>query len=250
MPVQKTHAIVIRSFPLGEFDKIITFYTADFGKVRAVARGARRPKNRFRGSLELLNYGMLVFFERPNKDLQIINDFDLIDAFDAIKADFDRTTYGCYLAELVGAIESEQLVNQRVFHLLRCAFEVLTHIQDIALLARAFELQLLSLAGYAPQLSHCVACTQPCRGTKLHFSSRLGGLLCANCAYQDASAISIVRGSCELMKQLQKSDLPHLTRLRASNLNHRELKFVLSSFIAYHTERTLKSAEFIESLNV
>ena len=107
MPVQKTHAIVIRSYPLGEFDKIIIFYTADFGKVRAVARGVKRPKSRFGGSLELLNCGSLVFFERPNKDLQIVNDFDLIDAFDGIKADFDRTIYGCYLAELVDAIESD-----------------------------------------------------------------------------------------------------------------------------------------------
>ena len=250
MPVQKTDAIVIRSFPLGEFDKIITFYTADFGKVKAVARGARRPKNRFRGSLELLNYGMLVFFERPNKDLQIINDFDLIDAFDGIKADFDRTAYGCYLAELVGAIESEQSVNQQVFHLLRCAFDLLGRIDDMALLARTFEVQLLGLAGYAPQLSQCVVCAQSFHGTTLHFSSRLGGLLCAKCAHRDANAISMARGSCELMKQLQKSDLPHLTRLRASALNHRELKFALSTFISYHIERDLKSLEFIENLNM
>ena len=249
MPVQKTSAIVIRFFPLGEFDKIITFYTADFGKIRAVARGVRRPKSRFGGSLELLNYGTLVFFERPNKDLQIINDFDLIDPFDGIKADFDRTTYGCYLAELVDAIESDHSMNQRIFHLLRRAFETLAQIDDIPLFARAFELQLLGLGGYAPQLSRCVSCSDAFRGSTLHFSSRLGGLLCVECAGQDANAMSIARGSCELMKQLQKSGLSRLGRLRASSLNHRELKFVLSTFISYHTERSLKSLEFIKNLD-
>ena len=69
MPTQKTQAIVIRSHPLGEVHKIIRFYTVEFGKVSAVAHGSRRLKSRFGGSLELLNYGNLVFFEYPNKDL-------------------------------------------------------------------------------------------------------------------------------------------------------------------------------------
>ncbi len=250
MPVQKTLAIVIRFFPLRESDKIITFYTADFGKIKAVARGVRRPKSRLAGGLELLNYGTLVFFERPNKDLQTVNDFDLISSFEGIKADFDRTTYGCYLAELIGAIESDHSVNQRIFHLLQHGFETLTHVHDIALFARAFELQLLGLAGYAPQLSHCVACAHVFHDATLHFSSRFGGLLCVGCRDRDASALSISRGSCQLMRQLQKSSLSRLGRFRASVLNHRELKFVLATFVSYCTERDLKSLKFIDSLNM
>ena len=249
MPVQKTHAIVIRSFVLGEFDKIITLYTSNFGKVRAVARGVRRPKSRFGGSLELFNCGMLVFFERPNKDLQIINNFDLIDAFDHIKADFDRMTYACYFAELVDAIESEHSADQNVFNLLHRAFDTLGDVNDLRLLARAFELKFLDLAGYAPQLSDCVACDLPALSRQtLQFSPRLGGLLCADCLDMDMNSISIVRGSCELMKHLRKSNLTHLTRLRASERNHREIKLVLSCFISYHTGRTLKSLAFIENI--
>ena len=251
MPAQKTQAIVIRSHPLGESHKIIRFYTVEFGKVSAVAHGIRGPKSRFGGSLELLNYGNLGFFEYPNKDLHRVNDFDLIDDFDLIKADFDRTTYGCYLAELVDATElAGQLADQSVFHLLRDALEALTQIEDIPLLARAFELQFLGLAGYAPQLSWCVACAEMFHGATVHFSPSLGGLLCTNCEGKDTTARPISRGSCELMKQLQKFDFSYLHRFRASNLDHRELKFVLSNFISYHTERTLKSREFIDNLNV
>lgn len=248
MPVQKTHAIVIRSFALGEFDKIITLYTSNFGKVRAVARGVRRPKSRFGGSLELFNCGMLVFFERPNKDLQIINNFDLIDAFDHLKADFDQMTYACYFAELVDAIESEHSADQNVFNLLHLAFNTLGDVHDLRLLARAFESKFLDLAGYAPQLAHCVACDLPALGQTLQFSSRLGGLLCSDCLGMDTESSSIVAGSCELMKHLRKSDLTQLTRLRASKRNHQEIKLVLSRFISYHTERTLKSLAFIENI--
>lgn len=249
MPTQKTQAIVIRSHPLGEVHKIIRFYTVEFGKVSAVAHGSRRPKSRFGGSIELLNYGNLVFFEYPNKDLHRLEDFDLVDDFDAVKADFDRTTYGCYLAELVDATElAGQVADQSVFHLLHYAFEMLARADDIPLLARAFELQFLALAGYAPQLSRCVACAEGFHSAAVNFSPHLGGLLCANCKGQDTTARTISRGSCELMKQLQRFDFSHLHRFRASRLNHRELKFVLSNFISYHTERTLKSREFIDNL--
>ena len=249
MPTQKTQAIVIRSHPLGEVHKIIRFYTVEFGKVSAVAHGSRRPKSRFGGSLELLNYGNLVFFEYPNKDLHRVEDFELVDGFDAVKADFDRITYGCYLAELIDATElAGQMADQSVFHLLQYALETLAQIEDIPLLARAFELQFLGLVGYAPQLSRCVACAEVFHGASVNFSPRLGGLLCANCEEQDTIAKSISRGSCELMKQLQKFDFSYLGRFRASDLNHRELNFVLSNFISYHTERTLKSREFIDNL--
>ena len=251
MPVQKTPAIVIRIHPLGEYDRIVTFYTAHFGKVRAVGRGARRPRSRLGGSLELLNHGTLVYFERPNKDLHVINDFDVTTAFDGIKADFERTSYACYLAELVNAIEPSESVNQSVFQLLKSSFEGLAQVDDVPLFTRAFELHLLELAGFAPQLTHCVDCRKPIPNVpKAVFSSNLGGLLCADCADRDARAVTISRGSCELMKQLQKSDFDRLHRFRASTLNHRELKRVLVEFISYHTERSLKSLAFIEEVGV
>ena len=249
MPIQKTDAIVIRSYPFGEHHKIIIFYTSDFGKVRAAAYGVRGPKSRFGGSLELLNLGTLVFSERPNKDLRIVQDFDLIDAFDGIKADFDRTTYGCYLAELVNAIESDQTVNHGVFRLLQQGFDGLSRVDDIALLARGFELKLLDIAGFAPQLSQCVVCPSQPSGATLRFSTRLGGLLCGDCAHHDSNAPQLARGSCELMKYLRRCDLAHLDRVQASKLNHRQLRLVLSRFISYHTELTLKSLELIEDLN-
>lgn len=249
MPIQKTDAIIIRSYPFGEHHKIIIFYTSDFGKVRTAAYGVRGPKSRFGGSLELLNHGTLVFSERPNKDLRTVQEFDLIDAFDGVKEDFERTTYGCYLAELVNAIESDQAANRGVFRLLQHGFDGLSRVDDIALLARGFELKLLDIAGFAPQLSQCVACSSQSSGTTLRFSTRLGGLLCENCEHHDSSASQLARGSCELMKYLRTCDLARLDRVQASKLNHRQLRLALSRFISYHTELTLKSLELIEDLD-
>ena len=257
MPVQKTQAIVIRAFPLREAHKIITFYTPDFGKVKAVAYGVKSPKSKLSGSLELLNHGMLLFNYRENRDLQSLTGFDLIEGFDGIRTDFARITYGCYLAELVDAIASEGDANPDIFDLLRRTYQFLVDTEDVPLLVRVFEIKFLDLAGYAPQLSQCANCgavvtasaVKNTQGaTMLFFSVRHGGLLCEDCQHRDTSAFSIAPGSCELLKTLRKSELSKLNRIRASTRNHRELKLVLSSFIQYHTERNLKSLKFIESV--
>ena len=253
MAAQKTQAIVIRTFPLQEFHKIITFYTPDFGKVKAVAYGVKSPKSRLGGSLELLNHGTLLFQHRENRELQNITDFNLIEGFDAIRSDFTRITYACYFAELVDSIASEGVANPEIFDLLRTTYQSLVHADDVPLLARGFEIKFLDCAGYGPELSRCVHCSSPLKGATtvkfgIAFSVRYGGVLCSECENRDGAAFTIAPGSCELLKVLRKSELERFNRVRASTRNHQELKRLLGSFIEYHTERTLKSLRFIENV--
>ena len=253
MTAQKTQAIVIRTFPLKEFHKIITFYTPDFGKVKAVAYGVKSPKSKLGGSLELLNHGTLLFQHRENRELQNITDFNLINGFDAIRSDFTRITYGCYFAELVDSIASEGIASPEIFELLRTTYQFLMEVDDVPLLARGFEIKFIDCAGYAPELSLCVHCGSEVQRTTarkfgIAFSIRYGGVLCTDCKNRDGAAFTITPGSCELLKMLRKSEWERFNRIRASTRNHQELKRVLGSFIEYHTERTLKSLKFIENV--
>ncbi len=253
MPARKTQAIVIRTFPFREFHKIITFYTPDFGKVKAVAYGVKSAKSKLAGSLELLNHGTLLFNYHENRELQNITDFNLIDGFDTIRSDFTRLTYGCYFAELVDAIESESVSNPAVFHLLQSTYQFLVHATDIRLLARTFEIKFIDFAGYGPQLSRCAYCNSEITAEILKFSVKHGGLLCAECEHRDAAKFSMALGSCNLLKklrilQINSQTSSELNRLRASTRNHRELKQTLGNFIEYHTERNLKSLRFIEKV--
>ena len=253
MAAQKTQAIVIRTFPLKEFHKIITFYTPDFGKIKAVAHGVKSPKSRLSGSLELLNHGTLIFQHRENRELQNITDFNLINGFDAMRSDFTRITYGCYFAELVDSIASEGLASPEIFDLLRTTYQFLVHADDVPLLARGFEIKYLDCAGYGPELSRCIHCGVDVQGTAasrfgIAFSVRYGGVLCADCKNRDGAAFTIASGSCELLKMLRKSEWEQFNRIRASIRNHQELKRVLGSFVEYHTERSLKSIKFIENV--
>lgn len=255
MPLQRARAIVIRTQNLGETDKIITFYTPYFGKVRAVARGVRRPKSRFGGSLELLNYGELVFFERPNKDLQIINSFDIIDTFNKLRDNLTKTVYCFYIAELVGLVVSENDANPRTFRLLLHVLPSMGNVDDPELLTHAFELQLLALVGYKPELGRCVVCNNSMdksplgnRAPIVHFVPRLGGIACRKCSSKESSAIKLSQGSCALMKRIQTLKFSNINRFRAYEQNCREIRFVISAFIAYHFERPIKSWELIDDV--
>ena len=260
MAAEKTQAIVIRTFPLQEFHKIITFYTPDFGKVKAVAYGVKSPKSRLGGSLELLNHGTLLFQHRENRDLQSITDFNLIDGFDGIRSDFTRITYGCYFAELVDSIASEGITSPEIFNLLYTTYQSLVHANDVPLLARGFEIKFLDCAGYGPELSRCVHCgstvTDAFPAEKepsinrlgIAFSVRYGGVLCGDCKNRDGAAFTIAPGSCELLKMLRQSEWERFNRIRASTRNHQELKRVLGNFIEHYTERNLKSLRFIENV--
>ncbi|MCE2415827.1 DNA repair protein RecO [Candidatus Poribacteria bacterium] len=253
MAAQKTQAIVIRTFPLQEFHKIITFYTPDFGKIKAVAYGVKSPKSRFGGRLELLNHGTLLFQHRENRELQNITDFNLIDGFDVVRSDFTRITYGCYFAELVDSIASEGIASPEIFNLLHTTNQFLVHVEDVPLLARGFEIKFLDCAGYGPELSRCVHCSSAVKsetmgGFGIAFSVRYGGVLCGECKNRDGAAFTIALGSCELLKVLRKSEWNRFNRIRASSRNHQELKRLLGNFIEHHTERTLKSLRFIENV--
>ena len=189
MAAQKTEAIVIRTLPLQEFHKIITFYTPNFGKVQAVAYGIKSPKSRLGGSLELLNYGTLIFQHRENRELQNLTDFNLLNGFDAIRSDFTRITYGCYFAELVDSSASEGSTNPEIFDLLRTTYQFLVHAVDIPLLARGFEIKFLDCVGYGPELARCVHCSSAVKSVSVDgksvattkfgiaFSIRYGGVL-------------------------------------------------------------------------
>ncbi len=260
MAAQKTQAIVIRTFPFQEFHKIITFYTPDFGKVKAVAYGVKSPKSRLGGSLELLNHGTLLFQHRENRELQSITDFNLIDGFDGIRSDFTRITYGCYFAEVVGSIAAEGIASPEIFNLLYTTYQFLVYADDVPLLARGFEIKFLDCAGYGPELSRCVHCGSAVTETfpaekeaaidrfGIAFSVRYGGVLCGRCGNRDGAAFTIAPGSCELLKMLRKSEWERFNRIRASTRNHKELKRLLGNFIEHHTERNLKSLKFIENV--
>jgi len=260
LPVQKTKAIVLGCYPLGEADKIVAFYTRDFGKIRAVARGGRKTKSRLCGRLEILICGTLVFFEKPDKDLHVVNSFDIVESFQVLREDLLKMAYCSYLAELIQHIESLGIPDADIFDLVLDILFMMKAIDDPEVLARAFEIRLLTSMGLSPQLDSCVACSADVgdvKATSVRFSVARGGILCSECDSELSAhtttgenySISISRGTLELMKRMQRTPLELIPRLRILEHSRLELRKLLRSFISFHLDSgRLRSLDFLASI--
>ncbi len=249
--IRETEAIVITSHNWRETSKLLTFYTRYFGKVKAIAKGARRNKSPFGSSLELFTHLHLIFYERENRDLQIVSQSATEEPFQEMREDLKRLSYGCYLGELVDKGVRGKEESQDLFKLLLGAFHLFKNGYDLELTTRFFELRFLELLGYKPHLHRCVSCQRKIVDSfyspgQLRLSHSLGGSLCPNCHLKDREATPLSPPALSLMRYLQNTDLSKLNRLKVSLQLRQELKSVLYSYLLFRLEKRPKSLDFLE----
>ncbi len=248
MPLRTTEAIVIGGHNLGEADRIIPFFTRRLGKIRAVAKGARRVRSRFGGTLELFTLGQLVFFEWPNRTLHTINEFSVIEPFAPLKADLDRLSRGAYLVELAGGAVEEGDPNEEIFNLLRDTLTLLVSYDDPRLL-RTFEIRLLRIVGYLLELYRCLVCRSLLRQTnELVVSPAQGGLVCPNCRPRVQDSLAISSESVAYLRSVLVGGLQESLSIPLPPPHDRTLQELLKVCIAYFLGKNLRSAPFLNPL--
>jgi DNA repair protein RecO (recombination protein O) len=242
----QTEAIIIKKIKLGEADRILTLYTPDYGKIEGVAKGVRRPKSKMAGHLELLTYTQIRLARGRNLDTIIGS--QTIDSFMSLKDDLWLTSYGLYAAELVNQFTVERQANAPVFHLLIETLRQLSLAENSELTLRYFEIHLLEMVGYRPQLQECVACRVELQPLSNAFCSSAGGILCPNCKFEHSSSFPISVDALKVLRLLQRSDLPVVSRLKISIELSQELKATLGIYIRYLLEKEVKSAAWLDTL--
>src|SRR6476619_429220 len=125
MPLLESDAIILKTYPLGEADRIVAFFSREYGTVRGVANGARKMKNRFGASLEALTHSRIQFFERENRDLVRIQSADLLDSPMKLFQDYDRAMCAGRVVELVDRFLPEHEPQEAVFRLVRMTVRAL-----------------------------------------------------------------------------------------------------------------------------
>lgn len=243
MPLQTTEAIVIGGYNLGEADRIIPFFTRKLGKVRAVARGARRVRSRYGGTLELFTFGQLVFFESPNRTLHRINEFSVVEPFGALKADLGRLSRGAYLVELAGASVEDEEPNEEIFFLLRDALTLLISHGEPQLL-RAFEIRLLRIVGYLLELYRCLVCRSVLeQSAKPAISPTRGGLVCSKCLARAPDHLPIAMESLEFLRSVLHGGLEQSLALPLTDATN--IQEVLRVCITHFFGKRLRSVAFL-----
>jgi DNA repair protein RecO (recombination protein O) len=242
----RTEGIVLRGLDLGEADRILTLYTPDRGQLRVVAKGIRKTKSRKAGHLDLFTRSSL--FVARGRQLDIVTQAETIESFRPIREDLLRSSYCHYAAELLLGFTAENLSNYPAYVLAVTAFRRLATAPDLELVARAFELQLLGITGFRPQLHRCLECGETVKPAANVFSVRLGGVLCPECAGLDRTAVPISTSALKVLRNLQSNED---AMLRVSGLDgevHEEVERRLQEYIVYRLESRPRSITVLERL--
>ncbi len=250
MPYHKSPAVIIRSLDFAEWDKLITFFTRDYGKLKGVAKGAKRSRKRFGSALEPLTYTTVSFFEKERAQLVRLDRCEIIESFPQIHNDVLRVGYASYLGELINEMVAEREANRELFNLLITFLSLLNEKDFREEFIRIFELRLLSLAGYQPEFGRCVMCRKEVNGTREHnFSEQRGGLICLECFKGSHNSPRLSGGTIKMLQRAQTIELSKVKRLYFSPQARAESRKILPHFIESRIEKPLKSLKFIEHLN-
>jgi len=174
--------MVIRCHPLGESDRIVTFLTRAAGKVRAVAKGARRSRKRFGSNLEPLSRVRLQYFEREGADLARIESADLLESFYRLQEEPERAAVLACMAEIADAFAREQQEDEPYYRLLHVVLRAVRDGLDLEWAARYFEIWTLRLHGVLPPLSSCARCGRKVGARGGVYDRHEGGVLCRSCS--------------------------------------------------------------------
>ncbi len=242
----QTEAVIISKIKLGEADRILTLCTPDHGKIRAVAKGVRRPNSKMAGHLELLTYSQIRLARGRN--LETVTGCQTIEAFIPLKNDLWLTSSGLYAAELINQFTVEHLPNPVLFQLFLETLHRLSRAECPDLTLRYFELHLLELAGFRPQLHECVACRLELRPEVNAFHPAGGGILCTACRVDYPASFDISLDALKVLRLFQRSSFAVVSRLKVSSGLAQELKSTLAAYIRFLLERDVKSAAWLDTL--
>ena len=268
--IRSSPAIVLRSWAYGESDKIVSFLTRDFGKIRGIAKGAKRSRKRFLNVLEPFTLVQLRFHQRSNSPLAFVHACDWVYVFREITRTLGKIAHASYLVEITDELTRDGDESLSLFTHLRDGLRFLEGNEASTEFLTAFELTLLRLAGYQPTLEHCQRCgatpaasegrnsgfapAHPRVGSRpasaygngrWGFSPRDGGVLCGSCCGLRKESVPLSAEALAIMAHFQRHGWVHGETPPFSRPALRETREVLPLFIQYQISKKLKSAAFL-----
>ncbi|RMF05466.1 MAG: DNA repair protein RecO [Chloroflexi bacterium] len=243
----RTDALILRRSDFGEADRLLTVMTPEYGKLRLLAKGVRKTTSRKAGHVELFMLtNMLV---ARGRTFDIVSQAEIVEAYRPLREDLDKTSHAYYLAELVDRFVEEHDPNVPLFELLALSLARLGHADDPFLVLRFFELHLLSLTGYQPQLHFCVVCQEalePVDNNYFHLPD--GGALCPTHGQTRPTAQILPLVVLKVLRYLQTEPWENVAGLQLNPATRRHVESLLLEYITFVLERRLKSVDFLHKL--
>jgi DNA repair protein RecO (recombination protein O) len=243
--VYRTEAVIIRRSDFGEADRVLTLLTPQ-GKRRVVAKGVRKTTSRLAGHIELFTHATMLL--AVGRNLDIVTQSAIRESFDVLRGDLERIGAAYYAAELIDRLTEDEDENRSAFELVVTTLRALDTARSTDLVLRHYELHLLDVLGYRPQLYDCAVCGELLSEETRHFSPGAGGALCPRCAPSDRGALRMALPTFKLLRYVQSQPLEALERLNITQETRREAEHLLRAYVRRILERDLKSAAFLEEV--
>ncbi len=245
MSFHPTQGFALHSFPYSESDKITQFYTHRLGKVKAVVKGARKPKSRLSPLLELFTESSLTFHKKSGGDLYVLGQARILNGHSRLKEDFQTITLLQVMADVLLQSLHDGEPQEELYRLLREALGVLedgkeTREQALA----AFCLRFLELSGYPLELDDCAECQGSLERKRVFLIPHRGGALCENCCSSGPPHLRVSPAGLQVLRKLRSLPLGkvHILKLRPSLL--REVLLAVLEYVAQTVEKPLKSVDY------
>lgn len=243
----RLEAVVLRHADWGEADRLLTLYTRERGKVRAIAKGVRKIKSRKAGHLEPFTRVTLQLAR--GRDLLIVTDADTIDAYQPLREDLIKTGYASYLVELLDRFTyEEESENYNIFRLLTESLSRVANEPDPWLAIRYYEVHLLHHLGFRPQLFECANCREEIEAVDQFFSAAQGGVLCPRCGAGLPGVWNVSVEALKYLRHFQRSSYAETQRARPSPQVRDEVEALMQHYVTYLLERGLNTPKFLRQV--
>ena len=242
----RTEAIVLGRMDYGEADRILTVYTPQRGKLRVIAKGVRRPLSRLGPHLEYFTRCQLMVAR--GRELDTVTGAETLDAFLPLRADLDAFGHASHMAEVLDRLTQDRQESQAAYDLLAGSLRLLADAVDPFAVTRHYELALLTLLGFKPELYRCVSCHGEVTAVANAFSPRLGGVLCPVCRTADAGARVLSLNAQKYLRTLDRHGLAAAARLPLDLGLRAELEGAMGDQLRHLVERDLASLKVWHAL--
>jgi DNA repair protein RecO (recombination protein O) len=236
---------------VGEADRLLTVLSRERGKLRLNAKGARKVGSRKSGHVELFARSRMLI-AKGRGEIDIVSQVETIDAYRGLREDLIRSTYAHYAVELVDAFAEEGSEQPELFDLLAGTLGWIETADNLPLTARYFELQLLTLAGFQPQVFFCAGQGEPLQASApdefYGWSPPAGGVLCPDHARDRSDSSRLSLGALKVLRHALRTDYADFTALTLRDAILSEVEQVMLRYIQYVLERKVKSVEFLNLL--
>jgi len=242
----RVEGVVLRHSNWGEADRLLWLYTLELGKIRAIAKGVRKPRSRKGGHLEPFTRVNLLLAR--GREIPIVTQAEAVDPYLALRDDLLRGTYASYAVELLDRFTYEEGENRSLYHLLVDTLTRLVQLDELDLVIHYYVIRLLDLMGFRPQLFECANCGKEILPQDQYFSALQGGALCPQCGLQLNGSRPISMNALKYLRHFQRSSFSDAKRARLTPELSREIEILMQHYLTYLLERGLNTPAFLRRM--